>query len=286
MKSLLCLVILVTELASISAQAVFHLNAVRHNVSEPSKVLVVDHVPKCGGTFLINLAKQSVDRSTLLIVQEQEQLQESDMGEDKFIVGVIRNPFDYYISLWAYKTYKDRLGADLWEDIIPLGDPAGSHPEDPARFARFLKIFSDPDLGLLSFLFYYSYLDAANLVRTTTWHYKGTVGDAFGPSLDDIIKKQKILKALRRVSLDTSPVDCWVHTEDASENARVCFEQFAQLGGVVDFVALNEVLAEGHVNSNEHEGCNRLYDRELREYVLAADAEMFRIFGYSSQCES
>jgi len=250
------------------------------------KVLVVDHVPKCGGTFVTFMANMTIDPSSLQLVHESAQLKQEDTGPGKMVMGMIRNPFEYYISIWAYLGYFRRLTPEEFLEIRPLGYPAGSDPADAARFAKFLKYFSDKDLGLLSFLIYYSYLDFEGLINETDYDYKGTVADAFGNTTEGLEKKQKVIAALKNFSAEREPVDCWVHTENATEDTRSCFSRFAAMGGLVNFTGFDVGLSMQVLNAKEHLGCSALYTNETLEFVRSSDAELFRAFGYATDCTS
>eukprot|EP00971_Amphidinium_carterae_P114498 2268544-Amphidinium_carterae.1 len=231
------------------------------------------------------MANMSIDPSSLQLVHESAQLKREDTGPGKMIVGMIRNPFKYYISIWAYLGYFRRLTPEEFLEIRPLGSPAGSDPADPARFAKFLQYFSDKDLGLLSFLIYYSYLDFQGLINETDYDYKGTVDDAFNTT-DGLEKKQLVIAALRNFSAEGQPVDCWVHTENATEDARSCFTRFAAMGGLVNFTGFDVGLSMQVLNAKDHLGCSALYTNETLDFVRSSDRELFRAFGYPTECTS
>eukprot|EP00403_Amphidinium_massartii_P016162 CAMPEP_0178409306 /NCGR_PEP_ID=MMETSP0689_2-20121128/20395_1 /TAXON_ID=160604 /ORGANISM="Amphidinium massartii, Strain CS-259" /LENGTH=286 /DNA_ID=CAMNT_0020030445 /DNA_START=106 /DNA_END=966 /DNA_ORIENTATION=- len=247
-------------------------------------ILVVDHVPKCGGTFVNFMAETLVDADSLRLVHEEFQLTADDYGPGKFVVGMVRNPFEYYISMWVYQGYFDRVTQEEMAAMRPLGVPAGSHPEDPARFSKFLHFFSDPEIGLLSWLMFFSYLDADGVVAQTGWDWKGTVSDAFSDATTAASMRAKVLTALRGFSLEDSPVDCWVYTEDATAATRACFQRFSDLGGKVDMLSFEAKVEDDHTNSREHLGCSAIYTQETLDFVRSGDSELFRAFGYPLEC--
>jgi len=252
--------------------------------SGTDSVMVVDHVPKCGGTFVNFMAENSVEPAHLQLVHEEFQLGPDDVGPGKFVIGMVRNPFDYYISMWAYQGYWEQLSKKDFESIRPLGDPAGSHPSDAARFKRFLDYFSHPDLGLLSFLMYFSYLDFDGTVPASQWPWRGTVKEFLGNEATRASRTQKVTAALQALSGSSSPVDCWVRTEDATADTTSCFQQFASMGGLVNFTAFDAALAAEHTNSHNHVACSELYDAETLQFVQTGDAALFRAFGYPLTC--
>mmetsp|Transcript_43240 Transcript_43240/g.99674 ORF Transcript_43240/g.99674 Transcript_43240/m.99674 type:complete len:289 (-) Transcript_43240:94-960(-) len=277
--------ILLQSFAAVRGVLLRHNDNVATNVSAaPPSILVVDHVPKCAGTFVNFMARGAVDPSALELVTEADKLTKDNLGNGRFILGMVRNPIDYYISIWAYKGYFDYFTAEEFQQIKPLGDPAGADPEDAARFKRFVMLFSDRDLGLLSFLVYYSYLDLNGIIPET-WDYHGRVGDAFQGS-DGQQNKAAVIADLQRFSEENSTVDCWVRTESATEDTTQCFQRFAALGGPVNFTAFTESLEVEFTNTGSHLGCGALYDAELLDYVRAGDAEVFRAFHYPTTCSS
>mmetsp|Transcript_17601 Transcript_17601/g.31800 ORF Transcript_17601/g.31800 Transcript_17601/m.31800 type:complete len:292 (+) Transcript_17601:79-954(+) len=289
MHSLLHLPLLVSVASAMQfhmppSQAMLQNPSLSRNSTRP--ILVVDHVPKCGGTFVNFMANKSVDPLSLQLVHESDQLKQEDLGQGKMVVGMIRNPFDYYISMWAYQGWFRRVTAEQLESFRPLGDPAGTGPLDADQFSRFLHFFSDKDLGLLSFLIYYSFLDFDGLIKATHYQYKGTIEDAFGDLTNGAAKKQQVISILKNFTLPSSPVDCWVHTESASNDTRACFTSFQGIGGMVNFTAFEESLQQQVFNNISHVGCSKLYTPELLDFVRSSDAELFRAFGYSLNCTS
>mmetsp|Transcript_6891 Transcript_6891/g.12188 ORF Transcript_6891/g.12188 Transcript_6891/m.12188 type:complete len:283 (+) Transcript_6891:70-918(+) len=251
-----------------------------------NSVMVVDHVPKCGGTFVNYMAENSVEPAHLRLVHEEFQLGPQDVGPGMFVIGMVRNPFDYYISMWAYQGYWSELSHKDMERIRPLGEPAGSHPEDAERFGRFLEYFSDPELGLLSFLMYFSYLDFDGVVPTSQWPWRGTVKTFLGNATTRASRREKVTQALTALSTSSSPVDCWVKTEEATADTTSCFQEFAARGGLVNFTAFDEALAAQYQNSHDHLSCSHIYNADTLRFVQTGDAELFQAFGYPLTCEA
>mmetsp|Transcript_45794 Transcript_45794/g.83952 ORF Transcript_45794/g.83952 Transcript_45794/m.83952 type:complete len:286 (+) Transcript_45794:116-973(+) len=247
-------------------------------------MLVVDHVPKCAGTFVNFMAKHSVNDTNLRLVHERFQLTTDDVGPGKFVVGMVRNPFDYYISLWAYQGYIEELSEEDFAAIRPLGHPPGNHSEDATRFQLFLERFSDRELGLLSFLMFFSYLDFDGLVPSSKWPWRGTVKKFLGNETTRLTRRQRVWAALDEFSGAKSPVNCWVKTEDASASTQTCFQEFAAQGGEVNFTAFQAALDSQYTNSNKHFSCSQVYTNESLSFVKTGDAEIFRIFGYPQRC--
>mmetsp|Transcript_46736 Transcript_46736/g.109005 ORF Transcript_46736/g.109005 Transcript_46736/m.109005 type:complete len:266 (+) Transcript_46736:73-870(+) len=214
---------LVNGIHMLLSDKVLSRNATQH-------LLIVVHVPKCAGTFVNFMAKHSIDSSHRRLVHEGFQLTADDVGPGKFVVGMVRSPFDYYISLWAYQGYIDDLSEEDFNAIRPLGYPAGNHSEDAARFQLFLERFSGSELGLLSFLLFFSYVDFDGLVPATKWPWHGTVKQFLGNETTRLPRQQRVDDALKQLSGDTSPVNCWIKTEDATATTQACFQEFAAQG--------------------------------------------------------
>lgn len=64
----------------------------------PPLTLVYNHMPKCAGTSLTDLINDAVPHSR--IEDEFDSLTWSD--NSAFVLGSVREPCDYYVSLWAY----------------------------------------------------------------------------------------------------------------------------------------------------------------------------------------
>ena len=61
---------------------------------------VYNHMPKCAGNTLIDIFTEAIPPENLIIESEFETVVPAD--NESFVVGSVREPCDYYVSLWSY----------------------------------------------------------------------------------------------------------------------------------------------------------------------------------------
>jgi hypothetical protein len=183
----------------LGAETAQKLNVVRRSRSTNVKpeIAEVNHFAKCAGTYVNAVARRSI--ANLSIVQEF--VGTSGGSDDTFSIGLMRNPFSYLVSLWAFGSYKlgsrfafsalrrsveriynttdkthpsHQVASDMmnsWSQDIGNGLPAGTTAEDKKRFAKWVHAVSPKDHhGFVSGRFYCKYLDHGKLFGQPETH--------------------------------------------------------------------------------------------------------------------
>jgi hypothetical protein len=174
--------------------------------------LEVDHFAKSGGTYVRGVAQKTI-KTNLSIVREFTGNAGDPRNPKKqraFTIGMIRNPFSYLVSLWAFGSYtketRDHTSAfratmnqvstdknkshpswgiakdimNSWSKDIPNGLPAGTTAEDQKRFAKWVHTVSPENYpGFVSGRFYCKYLDKGKF-----FPIEGRAGPAVDPTAD------------------------------------------------------------------------------------------------------
>jgi len=243
-----------------------------------SAKLLFDHMPKAGGTFLRDLLKASVGRKAFYLLHEFEG-PDKQQKDDFFIIGSIRNPCDYYVSLWAYGAeghgrFKHRIaGGRKSQRVYRTKSKAKDSPKDVQAFRRWMRLISVPGApGTLS-------------IRLAT-SYSGVVGLAglAGPPTEyGQAKLELVAKAVSDIS--PSSVDCWVRTETLVKDAKHCLEIYGNSTGKhVDWQAFQKVLKRGSAKSSTHGSCKAYFDKSTAALVRQGDGDIFHKFGYETCC--
>eukprot|EP00401_Gymnodinium_catenatum_P017552 CAMPEP_0117527598 /NCGR_PEP_ID=MMETSP0784-20121206/36881_1 /TAXON_ID=39447 /ORGANISM="" /LENGTH=279 /DNA_ID=CAMNT_0005323857 /DNA_START=143 /DNA_END=979 /DNA_ORIENTATION=+ len=276
----------------------------------------MSHLAKCGGTQVKGLLIASMTdadyslghlrNSTLSfhgndsvlpylnIENEYGLVKPSDLGD--FILGSIRNPFDYYISLWAYTSqrcadcnFAKAIKEDKWDEVFSNETLRGNTSEDLQRFRKWLRLVSSEELGLLSLRFYAKYLDqdknsilhfgSGNWQDDTSHKLKRRHPDLHERAIDVLSKFEHE---------DDGAVTCWVRTENVVEDTRHCLERYEKEGGpegAIDWQAFDDAMSKTIKVKSSHVPCERFYDDDTRDLVLKGDAAIFRAFGFPEECD-
>lgn len=142
----------------------------REGVNEHKIDITINHLAKAGGTFVHDMVEHSLPKERLTWEREGDGITEFESKEN-FVIGMVRNPLNYYVSLWSYTSdknhccFRNSVPAELQDDVFGHDAVLGSTEADKKRFRRWLRLVSTRELGLMSMRFYGSYL---NFGRETT----------------------------------------------------------------------------------------------------------------------
>mmetsp|Transcript_67546 Transcript_67546/g.208960 ORF Transcript_67546/g.208960 Transcript_67546/m.208960 type:complete len:340 (-) Transcript_67546:51-1070(-) len=255
--------------------------------------LVVNHLAKCGGSFVKDVLFQSVPGMRLEVENEADSVTRYDLEGKSFIIGLIRNPFEYYVSLWAYTSnpksccFEKALSRAQRREMLGRARPLGSTADDRERFKRWLFAVNSRELGVKSLRFYGSYLynwGSRHRLVSGRWHYLR----ASDPEVEGAAAPlNAVLAELGTGGPMRGPIDCWVHTESLSQDLETCLRDFERVTGkhVVDWFAFNQSLDMNDHNGADHVPCSMFYDNESLALVRSADRHLIRAFGYPDHCE-
>jgi len=252
--------------------------------------LVVNHLAKCGGSFLKDVVRSSAPMTK--IEDEKFMVTNDDQTNGDFIVGLIRNPLDFYISLWSFTSepgtccFKNSLTADQQRRLLSTRDVHGDTREDRHRFRKWLEEVNHDDIGLMSLRFYGSYLDPGKeeLLIGEDWQHM-TARNFF--HLEHPTWRTNVHAALAHFNRDFGSVDCWIHTENIVNDTRRCLHLAEQALGErapVNWTTVEEQMANASTNAIAHAPCSEFYDDNLLKFVYHRDKHIFRAFGYEPAC--
>jgi hypothetical protein len=182
----------------------------------------------------------------------------------KFTFATVRNPWDWYVSMWAYghttenplyQHILEAFGPERHSALYNTGNPAASFSEwlrsihDPAFLAVALKKFRLPHTGLTPFMGFFRSMDGAIAFQKRWAMYDG------------VLKTETLDDDLRRLAETHGPA----------------------LGFRPNAVAIIDRMAANHKNiSNRTLASYRdYYSDELRDLVARRDRLVIDLFGYS-----
>jgi len=259
-----------------------------HDVEEGG--VTVNHLAKCGGRFVREVLDRTIQEGYLNIETEKESMTSEDTAKS-FTIGLIRNPFEYYLSLWAFTSGRRQVTTGIikafskkqQDELLGQTKPYGSTPEDVERFHKFVKTVNHEKLGLMSYRFHGSYLQKFGTRLTPDWQV----------SLASKARTKKVeivVSELAKFETKTGPVACWVRTETLVPNLRSCLELYESSAAKgmdrVDWEEFNAATAEAKHNKADHVECSKVYDEELYDLVAKADKDILRAFNYDKQCHN
>jgi hypothetical protein len=202
----------------------------------------------------------------------------------KLVFSTVRNPWDWYVSMWSYGHTKENPLYDHIKDAVSkkeldalydMTEPKVSFPlwlksiHDPAFLARILKGHRLPVSGLADFMGFYTY----RFLRVTLPYPELLLRWPFVRSLDSAIKLQKRL-AMYDVLMRSETLD-----EEFAEFVVRYRDRCGFKPGAADLV--NE-KAEAHRNTSIRtlESYRDYYTDELRDLVAKRDRLFIDLFGY------
>lgn len=296
-----------------------HLDADGNQPNVSSSTFVMNHLAKCGGTTAKHavLAAFRHHIPNLVIRPEREELRHKDVHQGGFTFGLIRNPLDYYVSLWAYTAsrpdgpfFRRSLPRRIWPELYPElreGHPYGELKEEVKAFYRWLRAVNVDDLGLLSLRFYAHYLDQNALPEFRDGAFnEGSVSHLLGGDQDKIGKwpfqakgwnntlALEIRHKIYHFDATSSTVKCWAHTENLIPEMESCLHQYEDKHmkkRFLDWDAFRKATELQTHNPSEHLPCEVFFGndpagRRAARLVERADRPLMKLFGYTPTCYS
>jgi hypothetical protein len=250
-----------------------------------SNDVLFNHLAKCGGTFVQKVIKASVNNA--IIQKEHMGLDSHVLIGHPFVIGLVRNPFDYYVSLWAYTSepssccFVHQLTREQQLLTLARRAPYGEYKDDAVRFRNWLRIVSSEELGLMSLRFWGSYLQMDGDVFANFQHALATE-QGINATSRDINRALHSFRTAAVTGGKASDVDCYVHTEDLDGGLRACLQRYErEANGTVDWAAFRKHLDTHRHNLSPHAACGKLYDEETYRFVERSDRHLLRAFNYT-----
>lgn len=247
---------------------------------EPPKDMLYHHLAKTGITTTVSLLQAAIPN---LETQPAYQSAVEEEHKFKFLVGTIRNPCDYYVSLWSYSaSHPSHLYHELAHDgaagYIYNGVSEGKdRARDIRSFRNFLAHISGigaPGLGAYSGRIAYAYVPNA-----------GLSGDfSMGHYTAEQLQNARTMLS----NFNPDDVDCWVDTENIFNDIRACLQRYeAKLGGRVSWADFNTTVSSQELDTNPstHLPCKAYYDKTTEALVRKMDDQVFQKFGFTSCCD-
>lgn len=239
--------------------------------------LLYDHMPKAGGTFLIPLLRQAVGGANFAFRSEFSPLLKSDVRKD-FVIGSVRNPCDYYVSLWAYGS--DHGGAMMArvpkENRYLYANTSATRNSstDIHRFHKWVRMLNQPGHpGVMSVRFARSYAQMDRSIQASA--------PPVTLSHSDLMSVKRSLKFpgfLERV-------DCWVRLESLDQDTRHCLRRWhRQTGNEINWTAYEQSFATNKQLQSSHAPCRTYFTPELEKTIRLLEAPLFKYFKYDTCC--
>mmetsp|Transcript_13001 Transcript_13001/g.29593 ORF Transcript_13001/g.29593 Transcript_13001/m.29593 type:complete len:288 (+) Transcript_13001:70-933(+) len=233
--------------------------------------LTYNHLPKAGGTAVRQLIWAATSNDYRLEVEDQA-IDSNDT--QRFLIGSVRNPCDYYVSLYSYGA----MGLGPFREHVPKELYKTNSAEHFRRWLRFtLEILGKPSpVGLMT----------ARVLQSYTLQKK-PLDYVFKPmqfiSAEDMAEYSATLPKFNR-----SVVDCWVMTEDLVADTKRCLQRYEYVAqDKLDWNHFNELVrTSGRINPSKHDACSTFFDEGSERLVRQTDSLIFSAFGYSSCCEN
>jgi predicted dehydrogenase len=265
------------------------LNA-RRQVALP---LTFKHFAKAGGTYIQGVLEKVIPEPFLTIKNETQSLV-PEVEEGHFVLGSIRNPCEYYPSLWAHMMcekcewgdgcYMVALPEDERQRVVPgHRDPPFNTSDDIQRFRAFVQNTSAKEMNIMSLRFWAGFVR----LREEEGAHEHIADRSTPKQYIDVEMTSEERDALfdEMASFDPSTVDCWIKVESMEEDLLVCLRKYSDEGGSVQWDKVEDAMASSTQYESDHGECQTYYDAETEALVRHGDAHLFEKFGYGSCCE-
>lgn len=265
-------------------------------VAKPQVELIFSRMSKTGSSTGELMLKEALPAGSFKVVNEASGLPAADKQKKKekkaFVIGMIRNPCQVYLSNWAMYASTtginlDRLNTDLkvradtaqcWGnngEFLGLGAPDyGMNLTSPKNVELFRKWMKNPYTeGMNAYRFAWKWLDGKYHDKCTTCGPKGCA--------DLHETSTKLMQAWSPDQL----ADCWVKTENYENDFRTCLEKFEAKAGkkMVNWAKFAEEIKKQ--NKGSYGDCKKYFDKSTAALVeQGIDKPIFEKFGYSGCC--
>lgn len=237
--------------------------------------LLYDHMPKADGTFLSDILRKGAEKKHFVLRREFDSLTDSDRL-NTFTVGSVRNPCDYYVSLWSYGVEQ---GGSLFAKVPPeqrwvysTKAEMKNSQADIFAFRKWVQYMNRPGFpGIMSVRFAKSYV-------------KGVDVDAKWPpaSLNDTVLREVNQKL---AAFDKQDIKCWVHHETLVQDADSCLLKWSFHSHTrPQWGDYNEAKKASFKKASTHAPCTAYFDAATAEMVKDAEQHIFRLFDYPTCC--
>jgi len=238
------------------------------------KPLLLKHMSKTGGVFMKQLFEKVMAGIPFISLNETNALTEKRRGSS-FVIAGVRNPCDYYVSLWAYQSTKPWVKNGTDEEAVLERDMFFSEGNSNAtKFMNWLSWVQGSHNSVMTYRFFETLVDKKE--GLTCWgrnveHCQEDFNDA---AVDKAMSTFK----------PSSEVDCWVRAENFLGDIVTCLKLYESVAGVTVHWEALEKFTGYSMNGSEHGPCEDYYNQDMADNVLQKDRRMFEAFGYSTCC--
>lgn len=242
--------------------------------------LAFKHIAKVGGTtvhrVLKDMMSECADCPPLYTVNEHHSLPAA-VNKEYFVITGVRNPCDYYLSMWAYEHDKDFVHALDAEHNNLLFDFETDLHSNTTKFENWLAVINSGSNGLMSVRYWENFVDRPDkLTCMCETKYASSCQEHMNDSAVD---------ASLATFDPTRAADCWYRLEHLTDDLESCLKEYERRSGTHLKWEVFSAYRNLTKNPSDHEPCEFYYSNSsAATLVRNADNHIFHTFGYSSCC--
>ena len=284
-----------------------YLHTVDLAASELGEPLDYKHMSKCAGTYISRLvANMSIGNRHSANTNEQHPLGPG-RTEKHFTIASVRNPCDYYVSLWSYNNLGQWHHNSRWGDLSKPFMLLGKHPtmhapifqkaltakdiaagkvyENHTLFASYMNMTwaEGSSHGIMTYRFWETLVHLSTHGLRCWAEQLFTCSNWFAKFHSDAACEQEVQE------FDfANLVDCWVYTESVEEDLHRCLKTYEAVTGVkLNWDKWDQRQPDANVAP--HAKCNDMYhgskaDGQLGKLIMKRDSALASKFGYDRCC--
>lgn len=211
--------------------------------------------------------------------------------DDRLFIGSIRNPWDWYVSLWAFGcaghgAVRDRFDEIMQKRAALFGDPGKSSFEDGVNWT---EVYSDPQNKAHFRIWVRAMMGAPGRRALASTYASSRLRECTGfmgyrfcqffvryGKLGELNRQVSTLDGLVAFYSEHKLIDRYIRMERLEEDLATIMAELGHRVGV------DELKAQGKTNASAHEPWVDYYDQETSDLVAERERFLIDLFGYKA----
>jgi len=226
------------------------------------KPLCFEHFPKAGGTFIKGTLHKRMKLPKKVLIISYEFQNKCD-HEKHFVIGNIRDPCSYYISLWSFGCDNSNHNGALRNFFKYIENGK-----------KYVKLFYQDSYNATQFGSWLHFMSSLNDFGIFSYRLGYKFGGGTNPGnnlgiMNSTRDRDEDEYSFRQVPKN---VHCWVHQENEKEDLRQCLQEYETFSGYsFNWETFESATNHAKKNPSKHNECNFYWTDDLKRYLYEKD---------------